>query len=75
MKNLIVLGVLLMVVGGALMVWDRVPVKEKHEATVFGAKLSVTEKHDRKIPVAVSGTILGVGAALTLIGALKKTSR
>jgi hypothetical protein len=72
MKGLIALGILLMALGGALMIWNEIPYKEKHETKLLGAKISVTEQKQRRIPRALSGTVLGVGAALVVIGALRK---
>jgi hypothetical protein len=74
MKNLLLVGIVLMIVGGALMVFDVYTHREKHEANVFGMKLSVTENEPRRVPRLVSGTILAVGAAVTVIGALKRKS-
>jgi len=75
MKALILLGVVLMLVGGGLMVKGFLTVEDKHEANLFGAKLSVTEQDRKPIPLAVSGTLLGVGAALTIVAAVKSKAR
>jgi hypothetical protein len=71
MKGLIILGLALVVLGGGLMIWGYIPHEEKHSANVLGIEMSVTEKHRTKIPVALSGTLLGLGAAITIAGALK----
>ena len=71
MKKLIVIGVILMAVGGGLMVFNEFSYDKKHEAEILGAELSATTTETKKIPIALSGTILGVGALVTVIGALK----
>lgn len=71
MKSLIGLGLALVVLGGGLMIWGYIPHEEKHSAEVMGMEMSVTEKHRTKIPVALSGTLLGLGAVITVVGALK----
>jgi len=71
MKLLLVTGVLLMLIGAGLMIKGSWSTREKHEANVFGATLSVTGKSEKKIPLALSGTILGVGVVLTLAAASK----
>ena len=72
MKWLIVVGIVLMLIGGGLMVKGFVTTEDKHEANIFGAEISVTEKDKHRIPMAVSGTLLAVGAAVTVIGAVKR---
>ena len=71
MKQLMILGVVLMLVGGALMLKGSYTSKTKHEANIFGTKLAVTGEDQKSIPLALSGTLLGVGAIITVIGALK----
>lgn len=71
MKALIIVGILLMLLGGVLMVKGFLTVENEHEANILGAKVSVTEHERRKIPLALSGTVLGVGAVLTVLGAAK----
>lgn len=71
MKKLILLGVALMAVGGALMVFNHFSYEKEHQAEIFGAELSATTTETKEIPLALSGTILGLGAALTVIGALR----
>jgi hypothetical protein len=71
MKFLVIVGIVLMVVGGALMVKGFVTVEDKHEVNILGAELSVTEKDKKTIPVVVTGTILAVGAVLTVVGAAR----
>ena len=75
MKWLMIVGVVLMLVGGALMVKGFVSVEDKHEVNVLGAEFSVTETDRKAIPVALSGTILGVGALLTVIAAVRSRAR
>jgi hypothetical protein len=70
-KKLILLGVVLMAVGGALMVFDEFSYDKKHETEIFGAELSATTTETKRIPLALSGTILGVGAVVTVVGALR----
>ena len=72
MKNLMIVGLVLLALGGALMIFNTFSYREKHETNILGAELSVTTKESKRIPYLVSGTILGVGAALTIIGALKR---
>ncbi len=72
MRGLIVVGLVLVALGGGLMVFDEFRTEEKHEATILGKELSVTTTEKKRIPLALSGTILGLGAALTLVGALRK---
>jgi hypothetical protein len=74
-KALIAIGIVLMLIGGGLMVKGFFLVEDKHEANVFGAKLSVTETDKKRIPPLVSGTVLAVGAAITVIGAAKSRER
>jgi hypothetical protein len=75
MKWLMIVGVVLMLVGGALMVKGFVTVEDKHEVNVLGAELSVTETDRKAIPMALSGTLLGVGALLTVIAAVRSRAR
>jgi len=75
MKALIVLGIVLILLGGGLMVKGFLTVEDKHEVDFLGAKVSVTEKDRRQIPPLVTGTLLAVGAALTVIGAVRLESR
>jgi hypothetical protein len=75
MKWLMIVGVVLMLVGGALMVKGFVSVEDKHEVNVLGAEFSETETDRKAIPVALSGTILGVGALLTVIAAVRSRAR
>jgi len=70
-KWLVVVGLLLVLAGGALWVLGEIPYEEEHRANVLGAELSVTTTEKKRIPVAVSGTILGLGVVLTVIGAVK----
>jgi hypothetical protein len=60
-----------MLAGGILLVKGSYTETQKHEANIFGAELSVTEKDRKPIPKALSFTLLGVGAAVTVIGAMK----
>ena len=71
MKALIAIGILLVLLGGGLMVMGSVEYQDEHEAEVLGIEMSVTEEDERRIPLAVSGTILGLGAVLTVVGAVK----
>ena len=71
MRWLVIVGIVLMLVGGGLMIKGYVTTEQKHSANIFGARLSVTETDETRIPVVVSGAILGVGAALAIIGALR----
>lgn len=71
MKNLIALGLALIAIGGGLMIWGYIPHEEKHSTEILGMEMSVTEKKRTKIPVALSGTLLAVGAIITVVGALK----
>ena len=75
MKWLIVIGIVLMIVGGGLMVMGFVNVEEKHEMSILGADLSATTTDRKRIPMAVSGTLLGVGAVLTVVGAVRSKNR
>jgi len=75
MKWLMIVGVVLMLAGGALMVKGFVTVEDKHEVNVLGAELSVTETDRKAIPMALSGTLLGVGALLTVIAAVRSRAR
>ena len=75
MNKLVLLGLFLMLLGGALVVFDEFSYDKKHERTVLGTDFSVTTRETKKIPVAVSGTILGVGALVTVIGAAKRKGR
>jgi uncharacterized membrane protein YidH (DUF202 family) len=70
MKLMLVLGVILMLIGGGLMVKGYVTVEDKHSAKIFGQELSVTEKDKKPIPPILSGTLLVVGAALTVAAAV-----
>jgi hypothetical protein len=70
-KWLVTIGILLVLLGGALFVIGEIPYEEKHEANVFGAEISVTTQEGRRIPVVVSGTFLALGAVLTLVGAFR----
>ena len=71
MKYLMIVGIVLMLIGGGLMVKGFVTVEDKHEANILGAEISVTEKDKKPIPMALSGTILAVGAIITVVGAMK----
>lgn len=71
MKQLMIVGIVLMVVGGALMLKGSYTKTEKHEANIFGAKLEVTAEDEKSIPILLSGTLLGVGAIIAIIGAMK----
>jgi len=74
MKNLLLVGIVLMIVGGVLMVFDVYTHREKHEANILGMELSVKTQEKRRVPRLLSGTILGVGAAVTVIAATKRKS-
>lgn len=71
MKWIVGLGILLMLAGGALLVKGSYTETKVHEANILGAELSVTEKDRKPIPKAIGYTLLGVGGAVTIIGALK----
>lgn len=71
-KHLLGIGLLLVAIGAGLMIFNEISWKEKHEANVFGAELSVTTKEKRRIPFVVSGSLLGLGAILAVIGATRK---
>lgn len=71
MKNLMIVGIVLMIVGGALMLKGSYTSTTKHEANIFGAELAVTANDEKRIPFVLSGTLLGVGAIITVIGAMK----
>lgn len=74
MKWLIVAGVGLMLLGGGLMLKGSYTSKTKHEANIFGAKVGITAKDEKPIPKLLSGTLLGVGAIVALIGAARVKS-
>jgi hypothetical protein len=74
-NKLVLLGVVLMLFGGALVVFNEFSYDKKHETNILGADLSVTTKESKSIPLPLSGTILGVGAVVTVIGALKGKKR
>ena len=74
MKWMIGVGILMMLLGGSLMVIGHVKVQDVHSAEILGADISVTEIDKKPIPLAVSGSLLGVGAVLTVAGALKRNS-
>ena len=75
MKAVLIIGVSLMLLGGGLMVMGHVNVEDHHEVEILGADISITETERKRIPLAVSGTILGVGAALTLLGGIQATRK
>jgi len=75
LNQIVLLGLFLMLLGGALVVFDEFSYDKKHERSVLGADLSITTRETKKIPIAVSGTILGVGALVTVIGAAKRKRR
>jgi hypothetical protein len=60
--------VVLLLIGGGLMVKDFFIVETKHEAEFLGVEFSVTEERRKTIPLMLSGTILVVGAIVTVLG-------
>lgn len=75
MNKLIIAGILLMILGGGLAIKDHFTETERHSASILGAEISVTETETRPIPIWVSATLFGVGAALTVIGAMQDKTR
>lgn len=71
MNKLVLIGIVLMVIGAALFVFDEFSYDKEHEQSFLGADLSVTTRESKRIPKPASGTILGVGALVTVIGAAK----
>ena len=71
MKALMAVGILLVLLGGGLMVMGSIEYEDKHEAEILGIEVSATETEEKRIPLAVSGTILGLGAVRTVVGAVK----
>jgi len=73
MKGLLGIGIILLVVGAALMVAGSFTYKDTDPVIDLGkVEITKTTTKERRIPMAVSGTVMGVGAALTVAGAMKK---
>lgn len=74
MKNVMILGIVLLIVGAVLMAFGFVSYKDTDPVVDLGKiEITKTTTKQRRIPVAVSGTIMGVGAVLTVVGAMKKS--
>jgi hypothetical protein len=69
-KTLLVIGVLMMLLGGGLMVAGKIRYKDT-DPVVKELDLHKTETKEKGIPVVFTGALLGVGAAIAIIGALK----
>jgi uncharacterized membrane protein len=74
-KTLVIVGIVLMAVGGGLAIKGYFTEKDRHEAEILGAEISVTTTEKKEIPLWVSGTAFGVGAILTVTGALRGRDR
>jgi ABC-type enterobactin transport system permease subunit len=73
MKGLLGIGIVLLIVGGALMVMGSFTYKDTDPVIDLGkVEITKTTTKERRIPIAVSATVMGVGAALAIVGALKK---
>jgi len=70
MKPLLVLGLILMLLGSGLMIAGAITWKDT-DPVIKELGIEKTTTKRRPIPIAVSGTVLGVGAVLTVIGATK----
>jgi hypothetical protein len=73
MKLLLVIGIVLLLGGGALLAFGYVTHRDTDPVVEIG-KLEITKTRTerKRIPPVVSGTIMGVGAVLTIAGALKR---
>ena len=66
MKAPLVVGVLLLVLG-VLSFIVPIPQTEHHGVSIGDAHVGVTTEHDRKVPMAVSITMIVLGAGLVLM--------
>lgn len=71
MKALIVVGILLVLLGGGLLVFGGIPYEERHEIETPVGDFGATTREEKRVPVVVSGTLLALGAVLTVVGAVK----
>jgi len=73
MKAVMIIGIVLLVLGAALMTFGYIEHRDTDPVVELG-NIEITQTHTekRRIPVAVSGTLLAVGAVLTIVGAVKR---
>ena len=73
MKMVMILGIVLLLVGAGLMVVGYVSYRDTDPVVNIG-KLEITKTSTKRkpIPVAVTGTLMGVGAVLTIVGAVQR---
>ena len=69
-KALITVGLALILIGGVLMVYGRIRYRDT-DPVVKELGISKTETKEKGIPIALTGTLIGVGAVLTIVGATK----
>jgi hypothetical protein len=69
-KSLVILGLALILIGGGLMVFGKIRYRDT-DPVVKELGISKTETKEKGMPLALTGTLIGVGAALTVVGALK----
>ena len=73
MKPLVIVGILLFLIGATLMIVGKVTTKDTDPVIDIGKlEISKTTTETTRVPLIVSGGLMGVGAALAVIGALKK---
>lgn len=73
MGRVMLIGIILLALGGVLMAIGHFSYQDTDPVVEIGSlEITKTETKQRRIPVAVSGSILGVGAVLTVVGAMKK---
>ena len=69
-KALMILGLALILIGGGLMIFGKIRYRDT-DPVVKELGISKTETKEKGIPIALTGTLIGVGAVLTVVGAVK----
>ena len=72
MKALVVVGIVLMVLGAAGLIIGFVSYEDTDPVVDIGPiEVTKTTEKRKRIPTALSATVLGVGAVVTVVGAMK----
>lgn len=73
MRSVMLIGIILMLLGGVLLVVGHVSYKDTDPVIDVGSvEITKTETKHRRVPPLVSGTLLVVGAVLTVAGVRAK---
>ena len=71
MKTILALGIILILIGGAMLTFPIFSWKDEHKAEIGNLDIKFTETEHSRFPKEVAYVLLGVGGAMSVLAAVK----